>query len=245
LDANALRGRMLFAPSLEYVERAFNHAKYGEFSAAPILEITVPSVADSTLAPAGKHVLSAVVQYVRQRVEGAKTFQEYLSTLVNASFEIQSRSDIPIRKITNGFSAGDEVNKAFLHHEEIFRKKWEHVLRQFGVRREAVAVVAYAISAMLDQTIYTFAITPEKNVARETLKVMLLAALDPLIPKRKLKEMPTFDTPPEAVVSTRKRQIDSPQATPRVASQPVLVRSSVRRQPARRASQAQKFRRGT
>ena len=34
LDASALRGRMLFAPSLEYVERAFNHAKYGEFSTA-------------------------------------------------------------------------------------------------------------------------------------------------------------------------------------------------------------------
>ncbi len=64
VDANGLRGRMLVAPSLEYVERAFNHAKYGEFSAAPILEITVPSVADASLAPAGKHVLSAVVQYV-------------------------------------------------------------------------------------------------------------------------------------------------------------------------------------
>jgi phytoene dehydrogenase-like protein len=64
LDASALRGRLLLAPSLEYVERAFNHAKYGEFSAAPILEITVPSAVDETLAPAGKHVLSAVVQYV-------------------------------------------------------------------------------------------------------------------------------------------------------------------------------------
>ncbi|HWW78861.1 MAG TPA: NAD(P)/FAD-dependent oxidoreductase [Steroidobacteraceae bacterium] len=70
LDASALRGRMLFAPSLEYVERAFNHAKYGEFSAAPILEITVPSVVDSTLAPAGKHVLSAVVQYVPYPLAG-------------------------------------------------------------------------------------------------------------------------------------------------------------------------------
>jgi phytoene dehydrogenase-like protein len=64
LDANGLRGRMLVAPSLEYVERAFNHSKYGEFSAAPVLEITVPSVVDSSLAPAGKHVLSAIVQYV-------------------------------------------------------------------------------------------------------------------------------------------------------------------------------------
>lgn len=70
VDANALQGRLLFAPSLEYVERAFNHAKYGEFSSAPILEITVPSVVDSTLAPAGKHVLSAVVQYVPYELAG-------------------------------------------------------------------------------------------------------------------------------------------------------------------------------
>jgi phytoene dehydrogenase-like protein len=51
------------APSLEYIERAFNHAKYGEFSTEPIFEITVPTVNDSSLAPPGKHVLSAIIQY--------------------------------------------------------------------------------------------------------------------------------------------------------------------------------------
>ena len=60
---DALGGRLLIAPSLEYLERAFNHSKYGEFSDAPAIEITVPTVNDPTLAPAGKHVLSAVVQY--------------------------------------------------------------------------------------------------------------------------------------------------------------------------------------
>jgi phytoene dehydrogenase-like protein len=59
----ALLGRLLLAPSLAYIERAFNHAKYGEFSAQPIIEVTVPSVSDPGLAPAGKHVLSALVQY--------------------------------------------------------------------------------------------------------------------------------------------------------------------------------------
>jgi phytoene dehydrogenase-like protein len=63
LDHQALRGRLLIAPSPQYIERAFNHAKYGEFSAAPILEITLPTLADPTLAPPGKHVLSAIVQY--------------------------------------------------------------------------------------------------------------------------------------------------------------------------------------
>jgi phytoene dehydrogenase-like protein len=58
-----LRGRLLIAPSLQHIEKAYNHAKYGEFSAAPVMEITVPTLSDPTLAPAGQHVLSAIVQY--------------------------------------------------------------------------------------------------------------------------------------------------------------------------------------
>jgi phytoene dehydrogenase-like protein len=58
-----LRGRLLIAPSLQHIENAYNHAKYGEYSAAPVMEITVPTVNDPTLAPAGQHVLSAIVQY--------------------------------------------------------------------------------------------------------------------------------------------------------------------------------------
>jgi phytoene dehydrogenase-like protein len=58
-----LRGRLLIAPSLEYLEHAYNHAKYGEYSSAPAMEITVPTLNDPSLAPSGKHVLSALVQY--------------------------------------------------------------------------------------------------------------------------------------------------------------------------------------
>ena len=63
LDRERLGGRLLLAPSLQHIEHAFNHAKYGEFSAAPVMEITIPTVHDPALAPAGKHVLSAIVQY--------------------------------------------------------------------------------------------------------------------------------------------------------------------------------------
>jgi phytoene dehydrogenase-like protein len=61
--ARALGGRLLVAPSADYVERAWNHSKYLEWSAQPALEITVPTVNDPGLAPAGRHVLSAIVQY--------------------------------------------------------------------------------------------------------------------------------------------------------------------------------------
>jgi phytoene dehydrogenase-like protein len=60
---NNLGNRLVIAPSLNYVEQAFDHSKYGEYSNTPALEISIPSVHDSSLAPAGKHVLSAVVQY--------------------------------------------------------------------------------------------------------------------------------------------------------------------------------------
>ena len=63
LEPAALRGRLLWAPSPEHIERAYNHAKYGEFSPAPMLEITVPTMADAALAPPGKQVLSVVAQY--------------------------------------------------------------------------------------------------------------------------------------------------------------------------------------
>ena len=58
-----LRGTIHLAPTLDYMERAYDDAKYGRPSADPILECTIPSVVDTTVAPAGKHVMSFFVQY--------------------------------------------------------------------------------------------------------------------------------------------------------------------------------------
>ncbi len=57
------RGRLVIAPSTDHVERAFNPSKYGEFSPEPVMEITLPSLDDPSIAPAGACVLSATVQY--------------------------------------------------------------------------------------------------------------------------------------------------------------------------------------
>jgi phytoene dehydrogenase-like protein len=59
----ALSGRIHIGPTLEYLERAFDDAKYGALSRRPILEAAIPSIADSSLAPAGKHVMSVYVQF--------------------------------------------------------------------------------------------------------------------------------------------------------------------------------------
>jgi phytoene dehydrogenase-like protein len=63
LDAAGHRGRLVIAPSPDHVERAFNPAKYNEFSPEPVMEITLPSLSDPSLAPDGACVLSATVQY--------------------------------------------------------------------------------------------------------------------------------------------------------------------------------------
>jgi phytoene dehydrogenase-like protein len=62
-NTDALRGRIHIGPEIDYLERAFDDSKYGNFSQQPYLEVAIPSLTDPTLAPAGKHVMSIYVQY--------------------------------------------------------------------------------------------------------------------------------------------------------------------------------------
>ena len=73
LSKKDLADRIVIAGDEHYVERAFNPAKYGEYSPEPVIEMTIPSVRDASLAPAGKHVMSAVVQYAPYGLKGGWT----------------------------------------------------------------------------------------------------------------------------------------------------------------------------
>jgi phytoene dehydrogenase-like protein len=70
LQKKDFANRMLIAVDEHYVERAFNPAKYGKSSTEPVMEITFPSFRDDSLAPTGKHVLSAIVQYAPYDLNG-------------------------------------------------------------------------------------------------------------------------------------------------------------------------------
>jgi phytoene dehydrogenase-like protein len=61
--AAALRGRVHVGPDIDYLEHAFDASKYGETSASPYLDIAFPSMADPTMAPSGRHVMSVHMQY--------------------------------------------------------------------------------------------------------------------------------------------------------------------------------------
>jgi len=78
LSASDIENRLLIAPSANYVEHAFNHAKYDQYSTDPILEITVPSLHNDTLAPRGHHVMSVTIMYAPYCVAGG--WQEQKAT---------------------------------------------------------------------------------------------------------------------------------------------------------------------
>jgi phytoene dehydrogenase-like protein len=69
-DAAHLGGVVSISPSLDYLERAYDDAKYGEISREPYLETVIPSLVDPSLAPAGKHVMSILVQYAPYHLKG-------------------------------------------------------------------------------------------------------------------------------------------------------------------------------
>src|SRR5450432_465489 len=64
-----LRGAISISPSVEYMERAYDDAKYGNFSKRPYIDMVIPSLTDPSVAPPGKHVMSCFVQYAPYKLK--------------------------------------------------------------------------------------------------------------------------------------------------------------------------------
>jgi phytoene dehydrogenase-like protein len=85
-----LRGRIHIGPDIDYLERAFDAAKYGDFSLQPYMDVTIPSLIDQSLAPTGAHVMSIHAQFAPYRLKEGdwNTRREELGdTVVNALSE--------------------------------------------------------------------------------------------------------------------------------------------------------------
>ena len=65
-----LRGAISISPDFDYIEKAYDDAKYGNFSEVPYIDIIIPSVLDPEMAPPGKHVMSCFVQYAPYNIKG-------------------------------------------------------------------------------------------------------------------------------------------------------------------------------
>lgn len=68
-DTVQLCGRIHIGPEIDYLERAFDAAKYGEYSPAPYMDVTIPTLTDPELAPSGAHVMSVYVQYAPYKLK--------------------------------------------------------------------------------------------------------------------------------------------------------------------------------
>jgi phytoene dehydrogenase-like protein len=67
-NTSMLSGRIHIGPDIDYLERAFDASKYGDFSPHPYLDVTIPTLSDPTMAPSGKHVMSIYAQFAPYRL---------------------------------------------------------------------------------------------------------------------------------------------------------------------------------
>src|SRR4029450_8474272 len=82
-DGPHLRGAVSVSPSVDYMERAYDQAKYGELSRHPYIDRVIPSLTDPSVAPPGKHVLSCFVQYAPYKL-ASSTWDEQREAFGNA-----------------------------------------------------------------------------------------------------------------------------------------------------------------
>ena len=96
-----LRGAISISPSTEYMERAYDQAKYGEFSRRPYIDMVIPSLTDPSVAPPGKHVLSCFVQYAPYKLSSG-TWDEQREAFGNAVIDTISQYAPNLKSIILG-----------------------------------------------------------------------------------------------------------------------------------------------
>ena len=96
-----LRGAISISPSVDYMERAYDQAKYGEFSHRPYIDMVIPSLTDTSLAPPGKHVLSCFVQYAPYKLKNG-SWEDRREEFGNAVIDTISEYAPNLKKIIIG-----------------------------------------------------------------------------------------------------------------------------------------------
>jgi phytoene dehydrogenase-like protein len=85
------RGTIHCCDDLDFIERAYDDAKYGRFSEQPVIECTIPSAVDPTLAPPGKHVMSIFAQYAPYRLRDGEWNEAAKSAFADRCFDVLER----------------------------------------------------------------------------------------------------------------------------------------------------------
>jgi phytoene dehydrogenase-like protein len=139
MATRALRGAFSISPSVEYLERAYDDAKYGEFSRNPYMDIVIPSMIDPGMAPPGKHVMSVFVQYAPHNLKGGwtdakreafgdavvNTISRYAPNLKSLIVGRQVLTPADIERIT-GLSEGNIFQGELALHQLFFLRPAAH-----------------------------------------------------------------------------------------------------------------------
>ena len=127
------RGALSISPSIDYVERAYDDAKYGEFSRQPYMDVIIPSMIDRDMAPPGHHVMSCFVQYAPYDLEGGwddakreafgetviSTLERYAPNIRRAIVGKQVITPADIERIA-GITGGNIFHGELLLHQVFF-----------------------------------------------------------------------------------------------------------------------------
>jgi phytoene dehydrogenase-like protein len=127
------RGAISISPSIDYIERAYDDAKYGQVSRRPYIDIIIPSMIDPDMAPPGQHVMSCFVQYVPYDVEGGwdeakkeafaenviATIEQYAPNIRRAIIGKQIITPVDIERIA-GITGGNIFHGELLLHQLFF-----------------------------------------------------------------------------------------------------------------------------
>jgi phytoene dehydrogenase-like protein len=128
-----LYGAISLSPSVDYIERAYDDAKYGNFSQRPYVDCIIPSMIDPGMAPPGKHVMSCFVQYAPYHLKGGWTdekreafgdavinaLSEHAPNLKSIILQRQVLTPVDIERIT-GLSEGNIFQGELALHQLFF-----------------------------------------------------------------------------------------------------------------------------
>jgi phytoene dehydrogenase-like protein len=127
------RGAISISPSVDYIERAYDDAKYGRFSARPYIDMILPSMIDRDMAPKGHHVMSCFVQYAPYDIDGGwddakrdafgetviSTIERYAPNIRRAIVGKQVLTPHDIERIS-GITGGNIFHGELLLHQLFF-----------------------------------------------------------------------------------------------------------------------------
>ncbi len=138
-DSPLHRGAVSISPSIDYIERAYDDAKYGQVSKRPYIDIIFPSMIDPDMAPPGKHVMSCFVQYAPYDIEGGwddakrealgeaviSTIEQYAPNIRRAILGMQVLTPKDIESIA-GITGGNIFHGELLLHQIFFLRPAPH-----------------------------------------------------------------------------------------------------------------------